>query len=171
LKIRSGPEIIGLILQAVEEEPLTRSKIMYQAMLNFSQVNYYTSLMIQPDLLNYSKLDRKYIITGKGRQFLALFNETSNLLTSTTTLEDDGNNMAGDNLLQVRKQQQQPPQQQEVTVHNNDSNDKRVFECGCTVEWCLDKIKFTDCIAHSDKGEKVSAVDKVSAYVVYSKLI
>jgi len=45
---------------------------------------------------------------------------------------------------------------------NNDSNEKRVFECGCTVEWSLDKIKFTDCIAHLDKGEEVSAIDKVA---------
>src|SRR5918998_2860223 len=122
LKTRSGPEIIGLILQAVEEkEQLTRSKIMYQAMLNFTQVNDYTSLMIQQELLNYSKLDRKYAITDKGRQFLALFTETSKLLTvtTTTTLEDDGNNITGDNtlLLQVHKQQQlPPPQHREVTV-------------------------------------------------------
>jgi predicted transcriptional regulator len=121
LKARSRTEIIGLILQAVEAKPLTRSKIMYQAMLNFTQVTDYTSLMIQQELLSYSKLDRKYIITDKGRQFLALFNETSKLLTTTTTtLEDDGN-MAGDNLLQVQNQQnqqnQQLPQHREVTVH------------------------------------------------------
>jgi predicted transcriptional regulator len=109
LKTRSGPEIIGLILQALEGEPLTRSKIMYQAMLNFSQVNDYTSLLIQQELLNYSKLERKYIITDKGRQFLALFNKTSKLLTASN---DDG--MADNNLLQVQNQQQQ---QQEVTVH------------------------------------------------------
>jgi predicted transcriptional regulator len=119
LKTRHRTEIIGLILQAVEEEPLTPSKIMYQAMLNFTQVNDYTSLMIQQELLNYSKLDRKYIITDKGRQFLALFNETSKLLmvtTTTTTPEDDSNNMAGDNLLQVQNQQL-PQQHQEMTVH------------------------------------------------------
>jgi predicted transcriptional regulator len=113
LKFRSRTEIIGLILQAVEGEPLTRSKIMYQAMLNFTQVTDYTSLMIQQELLSYSKLDRKYIITDKGRQFLALFTETSKLLTATTP-EDDGN-ITGDNLLQVQKQQL--PQHREVTVH------------------------------------------------------
>lgn len=76
---------------------------MYQAMLNFAQVTDYTSLLIQQELLDYSKLDRKYIITNKGRQFLALFTETSKLLMATTTPEDDGN-MAGDNnLLQVQK--------------------------------------------------------------------
>ena len=45
---------------------------------------------------------------------------------------------------------------------NDDGNSERVFECGCTVEWRFDKIKFNDCIAHSDKGEEVSAVDKVA---------
>jgi predicted transcriptional regulator len=99
LKTRSGPEIIGLILQAVEEEPHTRSKIMYQAMLNFTQVTDYTSLLIQQDLLSYSKLDRKYIITDNGRQFLALFTETSKLLTATATTPEDDGNMAGDNIL------------------------------------------------------------------------
>jgi predicted transcriptional regulator len=114
LKYRDRTEIIGLILQAVEGEPLTCSKIMYQMMLNFKQTTDYTSLLIQQKLLSYSKLNSKYIITDKGRQFLALFNETSKLLTATTTLEDDGN-MAGDNLLQV--QNQQLPQHREVTVH------------------------------------------------------
>ena len=103
LTSRDRIEIIGLILQAVEAEPLTRSKILYQTMLNFTQATDYTSLIIQHELLSYSKLDRKYIITDKGRQFLALFTETSKLLTATTTPEDDGN-MAGDNPLQVQKQ-------------------------------------------------------------------
>jgi predicted transcriptional regulator len=114
LKYRDRTEIIGLILQAVEGEPLTCSKIIYQTMLNFKQTTDYTSLLIQQKLLSYSKLDRTYAITDKGRQFLALFTETSKLLTATTTLEDDGN-MAGDNLLQV--QNQQLPQHREVTVH------------------------------------------------------
>ena len=115
MKTRSRTEIIGLILQAVEGEPLTRSKIMYQTMLNFKQVTDYTSILIQQELLSYSKLDRTYTITDKGRQFLALFAETSKLLTATTTtLEDDGN-ITGDNLLQVQKQQL--PQHREVTVH------------------------------------------------------
>ena len=115
MKYRGRTEIIGLILQAVEEEPLTRSKIMYQTMLNFKQVTYYTSLLIQQELLSYSKLDRTYTITDKGRQFLALFNESSKLLTATTTLEDDSN-ITGDNLLQVQNQQL-PQHREEVTVH------------------------------------------------------
>jgi predicted transcriptional regulator len=118
LKGRSRTEIIGLILQAVDEEPLTRSKIMYQTMLGFKQVTDYTSLLIQQELLSYSKLDRKYIITDKGRQFLALFTETNKLLMATTTTpEDDGNRAGDNNLLQVQNQQLPPQQHGEVTVH------------------------------------------------------
>ena len=62
--------------------------------------------------------------------------------------------------LKVGKQQKQ-----EVILVNNDCNEKRVFECGCTVQWHLDKIKFTDCAAHSDKGVEVRAVDKVTITV------
>ena len=107
LKTRDRIEITGLILQALEGEPLTRSKIMYQSMLNFTQVNSYTAFLVQEGLLRYMMLDRKYAITDKGRQFLTLFNETSKLLV---TLNDDNNITTGENL-QVQKQQQ------EVTVY------------------------------------------------------
>ncbi|MDQ3848293.1 MAG: winged helix-turn-helix domain-containing protein [Thermoproteota archaeon] len=110
MKTRSRTEIVGLILQALEGESLTRSKIMYQAMLNFTQVTDYTAFLLQQELLNYSKLDRKYSITGKGRQFLGLFIETSKLLAAatTTTLEDDGNLAGDNNLAQMQKLQLLP---------------------------------------------------------------
>jgi predicted transcriptional regulator len=105
LKTRDRTEIIGLILQDLEGEPLTRSKIMYQSMLNFTQVTGYTAFLVQEGLLRYM-MDRKYTMTDKGRQFLALFSETSKLLTASN---DDG---MADNNLQVQNEQQQ-----EVTVH------------------------------------------------------
>jgi DNA-binding PadR family transcriptional regulator len=78
-------------------------------MLNFKQTNDYTAVLIQEGLLRYLMLDRKYAITDKGRQFLALFNETNKLLTEP----DNDDNMADDNNLQVQNQRRQ----QEVTVH------------------------------------------------------
>jgi hypothetical protein len=41
---------------------------------------------------------------------------------------------------------------------NNYSNDKRIFTCGCIVEWHLDKIRFIECNAHSDKGPAAAEV-------------
>jgi predicted transcriptional regulator len=104
LKTRGSTEIIGLILQAVEREALTRSKIMYQAILNFKQVTDYTNYLTEEGLLTYQAQDRKYAITDKGRQFLTLFKETDKLLT--TPYEGMAANNEELNL-----------QQQEVTLH------------------------------------------------------
>jgi predicted transcriptional regulator len=82
LKSRGSTEIIGLILQSVENEPLTRSKIMYHAILNFKQVSDYAAYLTEAGLLSYSTKDRKYSITERGKQFLALFKETNSLLTT-----------------------------------------------------------------------------------------
>jgi predicted transcriptional regulator len=71
-----------LILQAVEREALTRSKIMYKAILNFRQVTDYTAFLTEEGLLTYLAQNRKYAITDRGRQFLTLFKETNKLLTT-----------------------------------------------------------------------------------------
>ncbi|MDQ3837231.1 MAG: winged helix-turn-helix domain-containing protein [Thermoproteota archaeon] len=104
MKTRSRTEIIGLILQAVIAEPLTHSKIMYQAMLNFTQVKHYTSFLTQQGLLRYLGLEeKKYAITDKGRHFLTLFNETNRLLAVSGDDEDNNNNNTGSVNLQVQK--------------------------------------------------------------------
>jgi predicted transcriptional regulator len=82
MKTRGSTEIIGLILQAVEREALTRSKIMYKAILNFKQVTDYTAFLTEEGLLTYQGEERKYAITDRGRQFLILFKETNKLLNS-----------------------------------------------------------------------------------------
>jgi predicted transcriptional regulator len=102
LKSRGSTEIIGLILQSVENEPLTRSKIMYQAILNFKQVSDYAAYLTEAGLLSYSTQDRKYSITERGKQFLALFKETNSLLTTPY-----------DNIATLNNEQQK----QEVALH------------------------------------------------------
>lgn len=93
-----------MILQAVEREALTRSKIMYQAILNFKQATDYTAFLAEEGLLTYLEQDRRYAITDRGKQFLTLFKETNKLLT---TSYDD---MAVSN-------EEQNLQQQEVALH------------------------------------------------------
>jgi predicted transcriptional regulator len=56
---------------------------MYHAILNFKQVSDYASYLTQAGLLTYLTEDRKYVITERGKQFLALFKETTSLLTTT----------------------------------------------------------------------------------------
>ena len=92
-----------MILQAVERESLTRSKIIYKAILNFKQVTDYTAFLTEEGLLTYLEQERKYAITDRGRQFLTLFKETYKLLN---TYDD----MTANN-------QQQNLQHQEVALH------------------------------------------------------
>jgi predicted transcriptional regulator len=107
LKTRSSTEIIGLILQAVEGEPITRSKIMYQTMLNFKQVTDYAALLTDAGLMRYLKEFRQYTITEKGRQFLSLFKETNELLMMAKN--NNNNNMVINN--------QEQKQHREVVLH------------------------------------------------------
>jgi predicted transcriptional regulator len=93
-----------LILQAVEREALTRSKIMYQAILNFKQATDYTAFLAEEGLLTYLEQDRRYAITDRGKQFLTLFKETNKLLT--TSYDDIAVSNEEQNL-----------QQQEVALH------------------------------------------------------
>ena len=104
LKTRGSTEIIGLILQAVEHEALTRSKIMYQAILNFKQVTGYTSLLTKEGLLTYLEGDRKYAITERGKKFLILFKKTNMLLATSH-----------DNMTEVNIEQN--IQQDDVALH------------------------------------------------------
>jgi predicted transcriptional regulator len=92
-----------LILQAVEREALTRSKIMYKAILNFKQVTDYTAFLTEEGLLTYLAQNRKYAITDRGRQFLTLFKETNKLLTTYGDM--------------VPNNEEQNLQQQEVALH------------------------------------------------------
>ena len=103
MKTRSSIEIIGLVLQAVEHGGLTRSKIMYKAMLNFKQVTDYTAFLTEEGLLSYQGDERKYAITDRGRRFLTLFEETNKLLnTYGDMIPNDG---------------EQNLRQQEVALH------------------------------------------------------
>jgi predicted transcriptional regulator len=112
LKTRGSTEIIGLILQAVERQALTRSKIMYHAILNFKQVTDYSAFLTEEGLLLYLSQDRKYAITDRGRQFLNLFKETNKLLT--TPYDDMAANYEEQNLQEPPPQQQQ---QHQVALH------------------------------------------------------
>jgi len=103
LKTRSSTDIIGLILQAAEGEPVTRSKITYQAMLNFKQVTDYAAFLTDAGLLTYLKEYRQYGITEKGREFLRLFKEVNKLIMVANN--NNNNHLVVNNHEQVQQQQ------------------------------------------------------------------
>ena len=76
---------------------------MYQVILNFKQVSDYAAYLTEAGLLTYLTEDKKYAITERGKQFLALFKETNSLLATTVY----------DSLTLGNSEQQE----QEVTLH------------------------------------------------------
>ena len=106
MKTRDSTEIIGLILQAIEHQPLTRSKIMYQALLNFKQVTDYAGILTDEGLLSYLVENRKFAITNRGKQFLELFKETNKLLKICSN-DMTANNQIQDERYQVTLHEQQ----------------------------------------------------------------
>src|ERR1041385_3321594 len=75
-KYRSRDEIIGSILQyATAEEGITKTRIMYNSFLSYSQLKEYIDHLIRNKLLSYSKESKRFKITGKGLKYLELYSE------------------------------------------------------------------------------------------------
>lgn len=89
---RDKDEIIALILQACNE-PITRSKIMYNTMLNFHQVTNYVVVLVRDGLLSEQPENKTFVTTHKGRRYLELYNQlTSTALPApvpSTTVDKD----------------------------------------------------------------------------------
>ncbi len=76
MKYRSRDEIIGSILQyAANKEGVTKTRIMYNSFLSYSQLNEYIDHLIKNELLSYSKVSKRFKITEKGLKYLELYSE------------------------------------------------------------------------------------------------
>ena len=74
MKNRGKDEITAAILESCSE-PMTRSKIMYNTMLNFAQVNNYSFMLVKDELLKAIPMDKTFVITDKGKKYLELYKE------------------------------------------------------------------------------------------------
>lgn len=68
-----------------------KTRIMYKAFLSFPQLNEYLDVLSDGGLLEFSKEERLYNTTEKGRRFLKMYREVDamvpkeNMLTKVTT--------------------------------------------------------------------------------------
>ena len=90
---RDKDEIIALILQACTE-PITRSKIMYNTLLNFHQVTNYVVVLVRDGLLREQPENKTFVTTYKGRRYLELYNQLKSAapaaaVPSTTADKDE----------------------------------------------------------------------------------
>ena len=74
MRYRDRIDIIGQILEAANGRNVTRSKIAYQAFLNYSQLKENLAALTQKDLLCYDEDTRTFKTTEKGLRFLNTYN-------------------------------------------------------------------------------------------------
>jgi predicted transcriptional regulator len=76
IKNRSRIEIFAQILKAVNGSGgITQTKIMYNALLSYSQTKEYILLLTEKGLLQYDNAMHIFNITQKGLRFLEIYNK------------------------------------------------------------------------------------------------
>jgi predicted transcriptional regulator len=87
MKHRTEEEITALILESangrIGKIGATQTTIMYKAFLTFTQLKDYLSFLMERELLEYDKLDRVYNTTEKGKRFLQMYNQISDVIIAT----------------------------------------------------------------------------------------
>ena len=82
MKYRSRTEIVAMILEAANGGT-TKTKIMYNAYLSYSQLKEYLSVLIENNLLEYHGGTKIFRTSEKGLKFLKMHNEIGELLHIT----------------------------------------------------------------------------------------
>jgi predicted transcriptional regulator len=78
MKYRSRTDIVSEILEAASGGA-TKTKIMYMAYLSYAQLKEYLTVMIENNLLEYTKGDSQFKITEKGLKFLRAYDQMANI--------------------------------------------------------------------------------------------
>jgi predicted transcriptional regulator len=82
MKYRSRTEIVAMILEGANGGT-TKTKIMYNAYLSYSQLKEYLSVLIENNLLEYHGGTKIFRTSEKGLNYLKMNNEIGELLLTT----------------------------------------------------------------------------------------
>jgi predicted transcriptional regulator len=88
MKYRSRIDIISQILDAANGCGATRGRMVYKAFINYDQLQEYTMLLIENDLLHYDSTMRRFKTTEKGLRFLHVYNEISSMVKEEQPLQE-----------------------------------------------------------------------------------
>jgi predicted transcriptional regulator len=75
MKQRGTFSITTLILLALQQKPLTKTRLMQALILSYKRVGYYCDLMMHKGLIEYHPTNNTYVITPKGTEVLRLYQE------------------------------------------------------------------------------------------------
>jgi predicted transcriptional regulator len=88
MKYRSRTDIMSQILDAANGCGATRGMMVYKAFLNYDQLQEYTMLLIENDLLHYDSTMRTFKTTEKGLRFLHVYNEINSMAKEEQPLQE-----------------------------------------------------------------------------------
>jgi predicted transcriptional regulator len=80
MKYRSKIAMISQILDAANGGGATRSKMAYQAFLNYDQLKANLTALVENNLLLHDKNTQTFKTTEKGLRFLKIYNEISGMI-------------------------------------------------------------------------------------------
>ena len=78
-RYRNRIDIIAQLLDAAST-PITKTKMMYRAMLSYEQLKEYLVILAENDLIAYDKPSRRFTTTPKGYQFMKRYDELNQLI-------------------------------------------------------------------------------------------
>jgi predicted transcriptional regulator len=75
MKQRGTFSITTLILLALQQKPLTKTRLMQTLILSYKRVGYYCDLLMNKGLIEYDRANHTYVITPRGAEILRLHQE------------------------------------------------------------------------------------------------
>jgi predicted transcriptional regulator len=75
MKQRGTFSITTLILLALQQKPLTKTRLMQTLILSYKRVGYYCDLLMHKGLIEYDLANHTYAITPRGAEILRLYQE------------------------------------------------------------------------------------------------
>jgi predicted transcriptional regulator len=75
MKYRSRIDIISQILEVANGGDVTKTNIMYKALLSYAQMKEYLTMLTDNGLLSYDKETQTFKTTEKGLRFLNTYNQ------------------------------------------------------------------------------------------------
>ncbi|MFL6498277.1 MAG: winged helix-turn-helix domain-containing protein [Nitrososphaera sp.] len=83
-KYRDRIDRMSQILDAANGGNITKTKIMYKALLSYDQMKEYVAILTEEDLLCYDKDTQTFKTTEKGLRFLVAYNQMDSMIKNTT---------------------------------------------------------------------------------------
>jgi predicted transcriptional regulator len=78
-RYRNRIDIIAQLLDAAGT-PITKTKMMYRAMLSYEQLKEYLVILAENDLIAFDKPSQRFTTTAKGYQFMKQYDELNQLI-------------------------------------------------------------------------------------------